>query len=306
MPSPSPTPRPPPLRIAVLGGGRIGSAVAFQLVRTGGHTVTVIARPGSVRLAQLARDQAVVEAQGARATVTVADRLDPQTPYDLLLVTLLAHQAEPLLPDLRRSAAGCVLFLCNTFAPERLEAALGADRCRLGMPFIQSMLDADGRLSLTVGAGGQKTLINDAHWVEVFRAAGLPATLEPRMPSWLRAHAPLCAAFESVSVAGRRRGGGAAWREAMVLARGVRAAFTVIRALGYDVYPKSKQRLEASPVWTTAALLWGLSRLRPFRELLATGEAECRALVDAMVRAAPRDLPAPVLARLAAMTPAED
>jgi 2-dehydropantoate 2-reductase len=51
MPEPS-----TPLRIAILGGGKIGSAFAFQLARTGGHDVTVIARPGSVRLAQLERD----------------------------------------------------------------------------------------------------------------------------------------------------------------------------------------------------------------------------------------------------------
>ena len=35
-------------------------------------------------------------------------------------------------------------------------------------------------------------------------------------------------------------------------------------------------------------MLWSLSRVRSFRELLATGEAECAALVDAMSRAAER------------------
>lgn len=39
-----------PLRIVVLGAGKIGSAFAFQLARTGHHDVTVVARPGSVRL----------------------------------------------------------------------------------------------------------------------------------------------------------------------------------------------------------------------------------------------------------------
>jgi len=36
-----------------------------------------------------------------------------------------------------------------------------------------------------------------------------------------------------------------------------------------------------------AAVLWFVSRLRSFRELLATGGAECAALVDAMASAAP-------------------
>jgi 2-dehydropantoate 2-reductase len=36
-----------PLHIAIVGAGRIGSAFAFQLARTGNHDVTVVARPGS-------------------------------------------------------------------------------------------------------------------------------------------------------------------------------------------------------------------------------------------------------------------
>jgi predicted dinucleotide-binding enzyme len=37
-------PSSPPLRIAVLGVGKIGSTFAFQLARTGNHDVTVICR----------------------------------------------------------------------------------------------------------------------------------------------------------------------------------------------------------------------------------------------------------------------
>lgn len=49
------------LRIAVIGAGRIGSAFAFQLARTGGHNVTVVARPDSERLKTLLQDQAIVD-----------------------------------------------------------------------------------------------------------------------------------------------------------------------------------------------------------------------------------------------------
>ena len=91
------------------------------------------------------------------------------------------------------------------------------------------------------------------------------------MPLWLRCHAPFCVAFESVSVAGVRRGGGASWGEAMVLARGVHACFALIKALGYDVYPRAKRRIDRSPAWVMAAMLWSMSRVRSFRELLATG-----------------------------------
>ena len=97
----------------------------------------------------------------------------------------------------------------NTFHPEQLQYAIGTGRCAFGMPFVQAMLTADGKLKSTIGAAGQKTLIGQQRWVDLFNAAGLPAALEPDMTLWLRCHVPLCVAFESVCVAGERRHGGA-------------------------------------------------------------------------------------------------
>jgi 2-dehydropantoate 2-reductase len=50
-------------------------------------------------------------------------------------------------------------------------------------------------------------------------------------------------------------------------------------------------------------MLWLVSRVRSFRELLATGMPECRALVDAMVAAAPRANPPVTTSRIQAMRP---
>ena len=276
----------PPLRIAILGAGRIGSAFAFHLAQTGRHDVTVVARPDSVRLRQLERDRAIVDIKGGRASVRVASRLDEMVPYDLVLVTLLAHQADGLLPVLQRCAGGCILFMFNTFHPERLQRAVGVERCSLGMPFVQATLTDDGRLEATIGAAGQRTLMGRQRWVDVFDAAGLPATLDRDMPLWLRCHVPLCVALESVSIAGERRGSGASWAQSIVLARGMDACFTLIEVLGYEVYPKTKRRIRSTPTLVVAMTLWSLSRVRPFRRLMATGEAECRSLVHSMVVAA--------------------
>ena len=292
-----------PLRIAVLGTGKIGSTFAFQLARVGGHDVTVIARPGSARLRQLERDRAVVNVEGERADMTVASVLDEQAPYDVVIVTLLAHQADAQLPALARSAAHCILFMFNTFHPERLQQAIGTERCAFGLPFVQAMLTVDGKLKSTIGAAGQKTLLGQQRWVDLFNASGLPAAMERDMPSWLRCHVPLCVAFESVCVAGERRQGGASWREAVVLARGVRACYGLIRSLGYRPYPRSKRLLTRSPIGLVATMLWSVSRLRSFRELLATGQAECEALVDAMVAAADRADPTIVVSNIRAMKP---
>ena len=296
--------QPTPLCIAVVGVGRIGSTFAFHLARHGNHHVTAVARPGSQRLQQLQRDGGIVTLKGERADVHVSDTLDEHAPYDLVIVTLLAHQADAVLPALQRSAAKCIQFMFNTFDPERLRDAVGAGRCAFGMPFVQASTDIDGKLDAAVGRAGQKTIMDQKRWVDVFRAAGLPAALEPNMLLWLRCHVPLCVAFESVSVAGVRRGRGASWNEATVLAHGVKESFALIQRLGYKLYPSSKSRLARSPAWVIAGMLWSLSRLRPFREVLATGAGECRALVDTMVAAAPRAEPRVAIAAIRAMKPA--
>lgn len=292
-----------PLRIAIVGVGNIGSTFAFQLARIGGHDVTVVARPDSKRLEQLRRDGAIVDVKGERASVHVTDALDEQTPFDIVIVTLLAHQVDAVLPALRRSAAGCVQFMFNTFDPERLRDAVGHERCAFGMNFVQATLDGDGRLKATIGAGGQKTLMDQKRWANLFNASGLPATVERDMPLWLRCHVPLCVAFESVSVAGVRRGGGASWKEALALARGVHASFGLIKDLGYSVYPRSKALIDRAPASMLAAVLWSMSRIRTFRELLAVGQAECEALVDAMIATAPQAGASVLIADIAAMKP---
>ena len=293
-----------PLRIAIVGAGQIGSTFAFQLSRQGGHDVTVIARPGSDRLTQLRRDAAIVKVDGHRADVRVLDALDEQTPYDLVIVTVLAHQVDGVLPGLARSAAACIQFMFNVFDPERLGQAVGAGRCTFGMPFVQAKLDTNGRLAATIGAGGQKSIMGHQHWVDVFNASGLPARLERNMPLWLRCHVPLCVAFESASIAGVRRGGGASLRQAIVLAHGVHACFDLIETLGFSVYPRSKKIMYRLPASGLAAVFWSLSRVRSFRDLLATGERECRSLVDVMMKAAASGQRQDLLSQIEAMKPA--
>jgi 2-dehydropantoate 2-reductase len=293
----------PSLRIAVVGLGGIGSAFAFQLARAGRHDVTAVARPNSLRLEQLRRDNGVVDANGQHAPLRLAARLAEDVPYDLVIVTMPAHRVDAILPELKRSLAKHVLFMFNNFEPERLRDEVGAERCSFGMPFIQAFIDGDGKLHATIGAGGQKCKIDDPRWVDVFIASGLPAVLEPNMLLWLRCHVPLCIAFESVSVAGIRRGGGASWGEAMMLASGVRESFTLIERLGFRLYPAGKAWINAAPAWLVAGMLWSVSRIRSFRELLATGADECRSLVDELVANAARATPPISSAKIQAMKP---
>ena len=196
------------MQIAVVGVGNIGSTFAFQLARVGHHDVTVVARPGSGRLQQLQRDNGIINIEADHAHLKVTDTLDESVAYELIIVTVLSHQVGAVLPQLQRSSAKCIQFMFNTFEPEKLLGAVGAERCSFGMPFVQVRLDSDGKLDAKIGAMGQKTMMGHERWIDLFKAAGLPAIFEPNMALWLRCHVPLCVAFESVSVAGVRRGGG--------------------------------------------------------------------------------------------------
>ena len=282
MNDPLPSPK-PVLTIAVVGVGAIGSTFAYHLARAG-HDVTAIARPGSARLLQLQRDQAVILRSGEKAGLRVTDRLDEDVAYDLVLVTMLAHQIDAVLPALGRSKAAALQFMFNNFEPERLSKAVGEGRCSFGMPFVMSTLDSNGRLE-TRANPGQKTLHGDARWTELFASAGMPSAFGPDMGLWLRCHAPMCIAMESICVAGQRRGGGATWREAVTVARGLRSGFAIIKALGYSLYPQSKSALASCPTPVLACMLWLASRAPSFRRLLSQGLLECRALADAIAGA---------------------
>lgn len=65
------------------------------------------------------------------------------------------------------------------------------------------------------------------------------------------------------------------------------ASFRLIISQGHEIYPRSKSLLEWLPVTVAAFMLWILLRIGSFR-VLATGENECCALVDAMMESAVR------------------
>ena len=275
-----------PLSIAVIGAGKIGSTFAYQLARAG-HDVTVIARPDSLRLQQLQRDQGIILKTGERAEVRVADKLDEEAAYNLVVVTTPAHQVDAVFPALQRSKAQCVQFMFLTFEPERLRDAIG-HRCGFGMPAV--MTDSEGRIKPTI-ISSLKTLHGDQRWAELFSSAGIPSAFEPEMALWLRCEAPLTAATQSIAVAGQRRGGGATWAEAKAVARGLHGGFAIVKGLGYRLYPSTKSTMYSVPNFLIAFLLWVFSRIPAMRELLATGLNECRALIDTMVAAAAKAKP---------------
>jgi 2-dehydropantoate 2-reductase len=229
-----------------------------------------------VRLAQLQRDHGIVLTTGERAGTTVADRLDEQAPFDLVIVTVLAHQVGALLPALERSQARCVHFMFVTPEADRLRSAVGPGRATFGMAAVLATLDGDGKLGLAIPK--TRAMQGDQRWVDLFEAAGMPSRLEGDMGRWLRSQTPLTIAMESVAVAGMRHKRGATWAEARAGANGLRAGFSILRDLGEIPYPGSKNQISRAPRLLLTLILWGVSRSR-YRETVGNSSEECRGLI---------------------------
>jgi 2-dehydropantoate 2-reductase len=273
------------MHLAVLGPGAIGSTFALRFAKAG-HTVTVIAR--GQRLADLAREDAIVTVDGERAPVSVAASLDVTVPYDLLLVSVLAHQVDAVLPAVSASAAKSVMFMFNTFEPlDRLKAAVTPERFSFGFPAIIAALTG-GRLKTRVVPG---TTVTDPEWARVFTEAGIRAVVETDMHSWLRTHAALIAPVMVLGNVTHARRAGVSWREATTFVRGLTEGLAVVRGLGNPITPKAVRMVERVPACVVASVFWAASRLELVQQLGAQGPQEPRALIDAMTAAAPGKTP---------------
>jgi 2-dehydropantoate 2-reductase len=272
------------LQIAIVGAGRIGSTFAFHLARAG-HDVTLIAR--GQRLAELEQDPAIELVSGSRETVKVQASIDLSKPWDLLLVTVLAHQADALLPSLHVSAAKTVMFMFNTVEPlERLRDAVGEARFAFGFPTVMATF-VGGRLKCSVDKPGQMTTVTSEVWSDVFNRAGIPAEVHADMESFLRSHAAFVIPLMAMGYLVHTRGRGISWTEARRYARAMSEAFGIVQQLGHRVTPSLVAALSRMPFTMRAALLWCLSRLAAIQELGAMGPSEARALIDKMTTAGP-------------------
>ncbi|MGH9125681.1 MAG: ketopantoate reductase family protein [Acidimicrobiales bacterium] len=198
-------------------------------------------------------------------------------PFDLVIVTVLAHQVDELVPVLGRSQARCVHFMFVTPAGERLRAAVGADRTTFGMAAVLSTLDEEGKLDLTIPK--TKAMQGDQRWVDLFEAAGMPSKLETDMARWLRSQTPLTVAMESVTGTGMRHRRGATWAEAKVGAKGLRAGFSILRGLGEKPYPGNKNQLSRAPRFVLTFILRAVSRSK-YRGTVGNSSHEVQGLIE--------------------------
>lgn len=283
------------MKIAVLGAGAVGSSFAAALARAG-HDVTLIAR--GARLAALRGRKGIALASGETVTVTVAAELDGTTAWDFVLVTVLAHQVLPVLSTLGSSSARRIVFMFNTFEPlAGLREAVGAARFGFAFPSILATIDAGGVLDGKTQDRGLLTTVTDDATRALFASAKIRTAVEPDMESWLRAHVAAVVPFMLTVASAHRKGAGIDRAEAARYADVMKAGFRLVEDLGNRLIPAPVAVMSRLPHALLTTLLWTSSRLPRLRALGAAGDREPRALLDAMLIAAPAAVPALASAR---------
>ena len=282
------------MKICILGAGAVGTSFAVRLALAG-HDVTLVAR--GARLDKLTRDGGVVATSPpttpAPARVTVAAAVDPTCAWDLVLVTVLAHQLDAELFGRLKSCpdSATVMFMFATLAPlDEYRDAVGASRCVFGFPVIDArFVEPDGALKHVFMSTGSRTLVTDEKWCGVLAAAGIPTKLEPAelMQSWHRTHAGLSIGVLGLMKRAAARNGGVSWAEASVAVRAVHAALRVVRRAGDRVTPAPIAAFLALPNAVLAALFWAASRWSSQRDRIKSiGTREYVALTEALLRLA--------------------
>lgn len=277
------------MKVAIIGAGGIGSTFAVQLARAE-HEVYVVAR--GKRFLQLQEHGGVRTAAGEVVRVAVSDALDEAAPWDLVLVSVLAHQVAPLMAALEKSAAKRIMFMFNTFEPlAPLRAAVGAERFAFGFPAILARVDAEGRLESSIKRHGLQTTVTDQALADLFSAAGVPSVVSTQMEDWLRSHVAAVVPVMLASSVAHERRAGITWQEAVTLAGVMDESFGLVRALGFDVVPAAHKMIGHLPPAAKAALLWSATRNEAVRASGAAGLVEARHLIAAMLAAAPSGMP---------------
>jgi 2-dehydropantoate 2-reductase len=276
------------MKIILIGAGRIGSTVAFHLAKAG-HEITVVAR--GTRFETLSRDGAIITTAGQCAPVKVASALDPATPYDLAIVTVPEHQIAPVLPQISASRAKTILFMFNTFQSTDLyRSVVGAERFAFGFPNMTAYL-VEHRLRFRVDGPGMVTTLSSPGLAQLFAEAAMPSEVEVDMDAYLRSHAALVVPLFLAALLTWGRKTNLTWAEAAQLDLGWTEGFNLVRSLGHALKPRQVATLSRMPALARTGVLWLLSRSRAVKDLGEFGPAETRALIDAMVAAAPGQTP---------------
>jgi len=240
--------------ILVYGAGPLGSLFAARLY-AGGHQVAILAR--GQRLVDIKKHGIVIHdvltGQVEIAPVHVVEKLDPEQPYDLIMVIMRKNNALDIMPILAKNSTADVLFLLNNAAgPGEFVAALGKQRVLTGFPAAAGYREGH-IVHVLAGTEQEKspipfgevdgTITPRTRMIALILDSmpGFEADIRTDMDAWSKYHVALlmpslAPAMYMCNTDNIRM---ANTRDAIVLSiRAIREGFAVLRKMGYPITPK--------------------------------------------------------------------
>jgi len=259
------------MRVLVYGAGVLGSLYGAKL-RAAGHAVTILAR--GHRFQFICENGIVLmDGYGEHRTeheIPVVDRLDPNDPYDLILVFLRKHQIASILAELAASSAPDILFMGNNVrGPDDFVDALGSERVLMGFPgaggiiedevvkYIDSDEGRDATWGVTIGEldGGFTPRLERIR--SLFKKASIPVELSHNIYAWVLTHAaivlPIAHALYLVEGGTLELADRPDVLRLLIFA--IREGLSVQETLGIPVIPRSVRMYKWVPSWVTSTVM---------------------------------------------------
>lgn len=232
------------MKILIYGAGVIGQIYAGRL-HEAGHDVTVLARGRT--LATLAGDGIALAngARSSRARVPVTGHLDPDSSFELALVTVRRDQVDAILAALAGLNAGSIVMMQNiALELGAVGDMVGPDRVLFGFPGVGGYRRDDGVIDY-IEVPQQPTTLGRHQGREetaaaALKSAGFPVRTTADMDGWLKTHAVfiagMCASLNSCD------------GDAVALAADRERVDTMIRSVGEGFRALGRQHVTVTPL----------------------------------------------------------
>jgi ketopantoate reductase len=195
------------MKILMLGAGVIGITYAWQLSNAG-HAVTLFVREAKLERIReegvriRCEDERQKEAPAMEVTYrpSAVDELRAQDNYDLIIVSVRAHQLEDVLPMLgEHSGKADVLFFCNNWwGEEKIRKFLPPEKYFFGFSRlvggwrtenqVDSIIFDNPELVTMLGERNGRITARLQNLREIFEKANLKPVLSEDILGWLAIH----------------------------------------------------------------------------------------------------------------------
>jgi ketopantoate reductase len=266
------------MKILVLGAGVIGTTYAWQL-SDAGHDVSLLVRKSKKEQMERNgihiryRDERLKKSEPVEVTYqpVVVDQFHAQDAYDLIIVSVRAHQLDEILPELAAGSgkADILFFGNNWWGEERIRKFLSPEKCIFGFSRlvggwrtenqIECIFFDNPELVTMLGERDGQMTPRLQNLRDVFEKANLKPMLSPDILGWLSIHY-----VEFLGVVGgiRKAGSYDAFVTSSELIKdsilATRESLEVCRARGVDfkkAAPSNIRIIENTPVFLLAPLV---------------------------------------------------